>query len=431
MSTFPNTFKAKRGPYSPHLIGYWKCTDGTADATTKYVKDYSGNGHDLSPLNAPTWRANSAVVTGKICTPTTPNGFYYEVTAVGTTAATEPSWPVIAGNTVTDGGVLVWTCRAVPTTDMWGSRSDWLQATGPAVIGTNPGVAFCAKSLHHAIRETFQPTVTGNIDYRAGTISGTVTANHIDDSASGFPSLTIGDWIWISGFTGATANNTMARVSASSAAQISMDKGGITSNDSAGETVRIRKILKPPSIALSFWMNSTASTGNAYLLCEMNEMWGTSRGRTFLTTATRRFTSSFQDITDTTVGGSSAVTTGQQVTTNTDTHWVIVLNVENNSLEYYKNGTRDSGAILTLYTALSRQLCQGADLTTMANAPYLSLLRPQTTTDGRVQIRDVQLYVGRDMPGGMYGSPTPTLINQLYGGVTPGSGVPLSNTDWP
>lgn len=419
MSTFSNSFKSKQGPYSPHLIGYWKCDDGSGN----YVKDYSGNGHDLSPLNAPQWKASSAVVTGKICTPTVANGFYYEVTAVGTTGTSEPSWPTSAGTTQGDGGVT-WTCRAVPTTDMWVSRSGWLQATGPAVIGTNPGVAFCAKSLHHAVRETFQPTVDGNKDYKnvAATITGTAASNRIDDSASGFPSLTIGDWLWISGFTGSTIDNTISRISAASSAQISFDKGGISQNVSAALTTRIRRILAPASIALSFWMNSTASAGNAYLLCEMNEMWGTSRGRTFLTTSTRRFTSSFQDISDTTVGGSSAVTTGQ-ASSGVDTHWVIVMNFENNSLEYFKDGTRDTGAILVL-SSLIRQYCQGADLTTLANAPYLSLLRPQTTTDGRVQIRDVQLYIGRSMPSGMYGSATPTLIAQLK------AGTPLSNTDW-
>lgn len=58
------------------------------------------------------WAASAARPLNSLGCPTTPNGFGYKVTAVttGTTGGSEPTWPVIIGNTVVDGGVT-WTCQ--------------------------------------------------------------------------------------------------------------------------------------------------------------------------------------------------------------------------------------------------------------------------------------------------------------------------------
>ena len=51
-------------------------------------------------------RANATVyVVNQIVRPATPNGFIYKCTAGGTSAGSPPTWPLINGNTVSDGGV--------------------------------------------------------------------------------------------------------------------------------------------------------------------------------------------------------------------------------------------------------------------------------------------------------------------------------------
>lgn len=75
------------------------------------------------------WTALTVIAIGDAQTfvyPATANGFIYELTTAGTTAATAPTWPVIAGNTVTD-GTAVWTARALQT-DTDARRANYLTA---------------------------------------------------------------------------------------------------------------------------------------------------------------------------------------------------------------------------------------------------------------------------------------------------------------
>jgi len=55
------------------------------------------------------WYANTVYSLNSVAVPPTANTFYYKVTVAGTTAATEPTWPTVVGNTVTD-GTVTWTC---------------------------------------------------------------------------------------------------------------------------------------------------------------------------------------------------------------------------------------------------------------------------------------------------------------------------------
>ena len=51
------------------------------------------------------WAATTAYSVGNFAAPTSENDFYYKVTVAGTTAGSEPTWPVVLGNTVVDGTV--------------------------------------------------------------------------------------------------------------------------------------------------------------------------------------------------------------------------------------------------------------------------------------------------------------------------------------
>lgn len=68
------------------------------------------------------WVAGTAYATGKQVEPKLENGFVYEATTAGTAASVEPTWPLVAGNTVAD-GTVVWTCRQV----------NWIEYTAHAI----------------------------------------------------------------------------------------------------------------------------------------------------------------------------------------------------------------------------------------------------------------------------------------------------------
>lgn len=71
------------------------------------------------------WKASTPHLVGDQRVPTTPNGFYYQVTVAGTSGSSAPSWPTTIGNTVGDGGVT-WRCQAA------GFKGLGLNQTAPA-----------------------------------------------------------------------------------------------------------------------------------------------------------------------------------------------------------------------------------------------------------------------------------------------------------
>lgn len=78
--------------------------DTTQDYTSTYTQSQTGN--------TETWAARTASAAGGVVYPTTRNGFVYELTTATGTGTTEPTtWPTTPGETVTDGGSNVWTCR--------------------------------------------------------------------------------------------------------------------------------------------------------------------------------------------------------------------------------------------------------------------------------------------------------------------------------
>lgn len=90
--TFPATTSVKLGSYfqpsTPNGYRY-KVTDVSVGETA--------------------WAATTAKALAAFVKPTTGNTYRYECTTAGTTGATEPTWPTVAGETVND-GTAVWTC---------------------------------------------------------------------------------------------------------------------------------------------------------------------------------------------------------------------------------------------------------------------------------------------------------------------------------
>lgn len=106
-----------------YWVGGTASWDGTAGS--KWATTDGGAGGSAIPTSAddvfftakpaPTWAATTAYSLAAIVSPVTGNGYFYECTTAGTTAGTEPTWPTVVGNTVTD-GTVVWTCRASTVT---------------------------------------------------------------------------------------------------------------------------------------------------------------------------------------------------------------------------------------------------------------------------------------------------------------------------
>lgn len=76
---------------------------------------------------ATTWGATTSYLTAGKVVPTVPNGYYYHATTAGVTSGSEPVWPTVPGQTVTD-GTVVWTCEGTTDSD------------AVLIYGANPGV---------------------------------------------------------------------------------------------------------------------------------------------------------------------------------------------------------------------------------------------------------------------------------------------------
>jgi hypothetical protein len=80
----------------------------------------------VKPAN---WAATTAYALNAVVAPTTPNGFNYVCTVAGTSAATQPVWPVTLGATATD-GTVTWACVAPADAYSRGWRADYRRRTG-------------------------------------------------------------------------------------------------------------------------------------------------------------------------------------------------------------------------------------------------------------------------------------------------------------
>ena len=88
----------------PRVVG-----TGMSDVDGNYtinVGDYDGTVmvHTIQDYGVD-WQSGMSVVAGDIIHPVTPTGFIFRVTVAGDTGASEPAWPLVAGETVTDNNV--------------------------------------------------------------------------------------------------------------------------------------------------------------------------------------------------------------------------------------------------------------------------------------------------------------------------------------
>jgi len=230
----------------------WATADGGASTQTFAT----GDTVFITSKNAPNWAALTALSLGAIRSPTTGNGYYYEVTTAGTTGATEPTWPTPAGTTVTD-GTVVWTCRLATVT-----LSTSVSATALTITGFAGTLAFGANTI----------SVSG---------TGTVFTGGTTYSVSGTPLILV---------TNATATAraiTTGAVSEAQSISFNVNAGGSTLTVSGS----VRDLIFSGSFGGSFPNGTLTIYGNLTFKSGMTVTAGTSTRTFAATSGTQKITS--------------------------------------------------------------------------------------------------------------------------------------------
>lgn len=118
------------------------------------------------------WAATTAFKLGQIVRLPTSNNYLYKCVVAGTTGGSQPTWPTVPGETVTDSGVT-WLCIGTSATPVSAANPSWssatITATG-AVIYKSTGTGSSSRLIAYV---DFGGTVTST----AGTFTVTFDAN--------------------------------------------------------------------------------------------------------------------------------------------------------------------------------------------------------------------------------------------------------------
>lgn len=150
-------------------------------------------------LDYPTWTASTAIEKYEHREPSVRNDYLYEAETAGTTAASEPTWPVVEGGTVVDGGVTWRFVGKIPTERLNALQSQIetdataLEALGAEydlITGTEPPLV--AATTAYTAKTSF--VRNGTWEYGVCLVSGTTNA-----TVSGTESLVRGVIVSIGG----------------------------------------------------------------------------------------------------------------------------------------------------------------------------------------------------------------------------------------
>ncbi len=95
----------------------------------------------------------------------------------------------------------------------------------------------------------------------------------------------------------------------------------------------------------------------------------------------------------------------------------MVVNRDANTVEFYQSGTRSS-----THNLGRRAMCSMNNALTVGQVPLF--LMGNSACNGTTAIKQIQLYVGRNLPATLFGAGSPALVAQIA------TGTPLSASDW-
>jgi len=140
----------------------------------------SGGGTWVQLQTRQTWLATTAYTLNQIREPTTDNTLIYKVTTAGTSAGTQPTWPLVTGATVTDGSV-VWTCMGLGDTEVYEflpaepetldrRRIGWEWRDGAKVerVTLSKGIVTGGEAIQYRRSQANQMQVTFQIEGQSG-----------------------------------------------------------------------------------------------------------------------------------------------------------------------------------------------------------------------------------------------------------------------
>lgn len=129
------------GSYTPFLATdtHWSDVDGVEISGS----GYTAGGVTLTSVSltltdagswSHTWTAANPYTYGTVIRPTSSNGFLYRCVVAGTSGGSQPSFPVVTGQTVTDSGVT-WACLGQDALVFTTATASWSSATFDAAFG--------------------------------------------------------------------------------------------------------------------------------------------------------------------------------------------------------------------------------------------------------------------------------------------------------
>lgn len=126
----------------------------TAEELLRVAMSLATNSQDVFPV----WSGSTVVILNDVYLPTVLNGHKYQVTTAGTTASSEPSWPIGAGATVASGSVVFTEIGSTVLAQAGLTRANIRKATYKWPLGSKQSSVNQIKGTYRSAKDDFALT---------------------------------------------------------------------------------------------------------------------------------------------------------------------------------------------------------------------------------------------------------------------------------
>jgi hypothetical protein len=141
---------------TPKIVGCQTAGNTLSSANFVVTRNAAGD-YSITwaqPSSATTWSPASTYATGAFVLPPQATGFYYKATTGGTSAITQPIWPMAVGATVTD-GTTTWTCWGIVSSLPTPASQPSARLNAPAgLTNLNTAASVSAINIPNGVRVT-------------------------------------------------------------------------------------------------------------------------------------------------------------------------------------------------------------------------------------------------------------------------------------